>query len=44
MTNDKNFEEWLKTFRESINNYDYYIDFKKVYENIKKHILIFNNN
>lgn len=37
MTNDKNFEEWLKTFRESINNYDYYIDFKKVYENIKKH-------
>lgn len=28
------FEEWLSTFRKSINGYDYYVDFDKVYENV----------
>ncbi len=29
----REFSYWLGTFRESINGYDYYTDFKKVYEN-----------
>lgn len=29
----KDFNEWLSTFRESIANYSYYIDFNTVYEN-----------
>lgn len=29
----RNFGDWLKTFRKSINRYDYYVDFAKVYEN-----------
>lgn len=29
----RNFSDWLKTFRSSINGYDYYTDFNKVYEN-----------
>lgn len=29
----RDFDEWLKTFRKSINRYDYYTDFAKVYEN-----------
>ena len=29
----RNFDDWLKTFRASINQYDYYTDFAKVYEN-----------
>lgn len=32
----RNFEEWFATFRESINGYDYYIDFGKVYRNADK--------
>ena len=28
----RNFDEWLKTFRPSINGYDYYTDFAKVHE------------
>jgi len=32
---NRNFEEWLKTFRTSINQYDYYTDFAKVYEKAK---------
>ena len=32
----RDFDEWLKTFRESINRYDYYTDFAKVYENAAK--------
>ncbi len=32
----RNFEEWLRTFRESIATYSYYIDFKKVYSNVDK--------
>ena len=34
MINEKRtFSNWLGTFRESINGYDYYTDFEKVYEN-----------
>ena len=29
----RNFAEWLKTFRPSINGYDYYTDFAKVHKN-----------
>lgn len=32
----RNFEEWFKTFRASINGYGYYIDFNKVYKNVEK--------
>jgi type II restriction enzyme len=34
--NKRNFNEWLSTFRKSINGYDYYTDFAKVYENAEK--------
>lgn len=30
----RNFENWIGTFRNSIANYEYYIDFKKVYKNV----------
>lgn len=30
------FKEWLSTFRPSINGYDYYTDFAKVYENAER--------
>ena len=30
----RNFREWLKTFRGSIADYKYYIDFEKVYRNV----------
>lgn len=33
---NKNFDEWLATFRSSINRYDYYTDFAKVYKNAEK--------
>lgn len=32
----RNFEQWLKTFRRSINGYDYYTDFQKVYANVER--------
>lgn len=32
----RNFADWLKTFRESINGYDYYTDFAKVYANAER--------
>lgn len=32
MTRD--FNEWLHTFRSSICNYDYYVDFNKIYQNV----------
>ncbi len=32
----RNFTEWLSHFRDSIANYDYYVDFAKVYKNIDK--------
>jgi len=31
----RNFEDWLKTFRASINEYNYYVDFEKVYSNVE---------
>lgn len=31
----RNFDEWIKTFRSSIANYEYYIDFEKIYGNIE---------
>lgn len=30
----RDFKEWLSTFRKSISNYGYYINFDKVYENV----------
>lgn len=30
----RDFNEWLKTFKSSICDYDYYVDFDKVYENV----------
>lgn len=32
----RNFNDWLSSFRESIANYNYYIDFKTVYNNVDK--------
>lgn len=32
----RNFAKWLKTFRSSINGYNYYTDFAKVYENAER--------
>lgn len=32
----RNFNEWLKTFRRSIANYGYYVDFAKVHANIEE--------
>ena len=31
----RNFKEWLKTFRGSICDYGYYVDFNKVYDNVE---------
>lgn len=33
---NRDFSQWLKTFRQSINGYTYYIDFAKVYGNVEK--------
>ena len=30
----RNFDSWLKTFRNSICDYDYYVDFSKIYSNV----------
>jgi len=30
----RNFNEWLETFRESISDYGYYVDFEKIYRNV----------
>lgn len=32
----RNFDEWLAQLKESISDYDYYVDFKKIYRNIDK--------
>ena len=32
----RNFLEWLGSFRSSIANYGYYVDFDKIYSNIDK--------
>lgn len=42
----RNFADWIKTFRKSINRYDYYTDFAKVYEKaemFKKQIYLLNS-
>lgn len=42
----RNFTDWLKTFRKSINRYDYYTDFAKVYEHaarFKRQIYLLNS-
>lgn len=31
----RNFDEWLKRMRASINRYNYYVDFEKVYRNVE---------
>ena len=31
----RNFDEWLKTLKESISTYDYYVDFNKVFLNVE---------
>lgn len=31
----RNFNDWLKTFKSSICDYSYYVDFEKVYSNIE---------
>ena len=31
----RDFKEWLKTFRNSICDYGYYVDFNKVYGNVE---------
>lgn len=31
---NRNFDEWLETFRPSIADYKYYVDFDKVYANV----------
>ena len=33
----RNFNEWLGTFRESINGFKYYTDFETVYKNAEKY-------
>lgn len=33
---DRNFNDWFKTFRQSISDYRYYVDFNKVYNNVEK--------
>lgn len=30
----RKFDDWLGKMRSSINNYDYYVDFEKVYANV----------
>lgn len=32
---NRDFDEWRNTFRESISTYNYYVDFSKVYKNVK---------
>ena len=33
----RNFNEWLSTFRDSIADYKYYIDFETIYKNAEKY-------
>lgn len=32
----RDFEKWIKDFKESISNYSYYVNFEKIYENVDK--------
>ena len=36
MVEKRNFNEWIAKFKESISSYEYYIDFKKVINNVEK--------
>lgn len=40
--NKRNFNEWLNSFRESIANYSYYIEFETVYKNVDEFKIEFN--
>ena len=33
---NRNFNEWLSKFKVSISNYNYYVDFEKIYKNVDK--------
>ncbi len=33
---ERNFDEWIRTFKTSISDYNYYVDFEKVYTNADK--------
>ena len=33
---NRNFDEWLKSFKVSISDYNYYVDFEKIYKNVDK--------
>src|SRR5574344_1141971 len=33
---NRNFEDWLSNFKESISDYEYYVDFNKIYKNVDK--------
>ena len=33
---ERNFKEWLSKFKSSISNYEYYVDFNKIYANVDK--------
>ena len=33
---NRDFNEWLRNFRNSISDYKYYIDFQKIYRNVDK--------
>ena len=32
----RNFNNWIKNFKSSISNYNYYVDFNKIYKNVEK--------
>ena len=31
---ERNFDDWFNKFKTSISNFDYYVDFDKIYENV----------
>lgn len=33
---ERKFDEWLGTFKKSIADYTYYVDFEKIYKNVDK--------
>ena len=33
---ERDFKEWLSKFKSSISNYEYYVDFNKIYANVDK--------
>ena len=42
MASYRNFDEWLSNFRASICNFEYYVNFNKVYQNVEKYKIEFN--